>query len=159
MVLVVKNLPANAGGHKRCMFDSWVGKIPWRMAWQPTPVSLPGESHGQRSLVGYSPWGHEESDVSEYAHTGGGEEQGGARVCLQRLGGSARAGAARQSGQTVGPPPVSVPGCGEGGRYVGLGRTLQGRTAGGCPVPWCAAAGSWHSQDPVLNTGDMQADC
>ena len=34
------------------------GKIPWRMKWQPTPVFLPGKSHGQRSLVGYSPWGH-----------------------------------------------------------------------------------------------------
>ena len=34
--------------------DPWVGKIPWRRAWQPTPVFLPGESHGQRSLVGYS---------------------------------------------------------------------------------------------------------
>ena len=37
---------------KRCRFDSWVGKIPWRRAWQPTPVFLPRESHGQRSLVG-----------------------------------------------------------------------------------------------------------
>ena len=37
-------------------FDSWVGKIPYRRKWQPTPVFLPGESHGQRSLVGYSPW-------------------------------------------------------------------------------------------------------
>ena len=37
--------------------DHWVGKIHWRRAWQPTPVFLPGESHGQRSLVGYSPWG------------------------------------------------------------------------------------------------------
>jgi len=36
-------------------FDLWVGKIPWKRAWQPTPVLLPGESHGQRSLVGYSP--------------------------------------------------------------------------------------------------------
>ena len=36
---------------------AWVGKIPWRRAWQPTPVFLPGESHGQRSLVGYNPWG------------------------------------------------------------------------------------------------------
>ena len=42
---------------KRCTFDPSVGKIPWRRAWQPTPVFLPGESHGQRSLVGYSPWG------------------------------------------------------------------------------------------------------
>ena len=38
-------------------FDPWVGKIPWRREWQPTPVFLPGESHGQRNLVGYSPWG------------------------------------------------------------------------------------------------------
>ena len=42
---------------KRHGFDPWVGKIPWRRAWQPTPVFLPGESHGQRSLVGYSPQG------------------------------------------------------------------------------------------------------
>ena len=42
---------------RRPGFDSLVGKIPWRKAWQPTPVFLPGESHGQRSLVGYSPWG------------------------------------------------------------------------------------------------------
>ena len=47
---------------KGCRFDPWVRKIPWRKAWQPIPVFLPGESHGQRSLVGYSPWGHKESD-------------------------------------------------------------------------------------------------
>ena len=41
--------------HKRRKFDPWVGKIPWRRAWQPIPVFLPGESHAQRSLVGYSP--------------------------------------------------------------------------------------------------------
>ena len=39
-------------------FDPWVRKIPWRRVWVPTPVFLPGKSHGQRSLVGYSPWGH-----------------------------------------------------------------------------------------------------
>ena len=49
------NLPANAGDIKRCRFDPGIRKIPWRRAWQPTPVFLPGESHGQRSLVGYSP--------------------------------------------------------------------------------------------------------
>ena len=38
-------------------FYPWVGKIPWRRKWQSTPVLLPGKSHGQRSLVGYSPWG------------------------------------------------------------------------------------------------------
>ena len=47
------------------MFDPWVGKIPWRRKWQPTPVLLPGKSHGQRSLVGYSPWDHKESDTTE----------------------------------------------------------------------------------------------
>ena len=46
---------------KRSRFDSWVGKNPWRRKWQPTPIFLPGELHRQRSLVGYSPWGHKES--------------------------------------------------------------------------------------------------
>ena len=53
---------------KRCKrqgFYPCVGKIPWRRSWQPTPVSSPGESHGQRSLVGYSPWGCQESDTTE----------------------------------------------------------------------------------------------
>ena len=50
---------------KRLGFDPWVGKIPWRRAWQPTPVFLPGESHGQRSPMGYGPWDHKESDMIE----------------------------------------------------------------------------------------------
>ena len=41
------------------------GKIPWRREWQPTPVFLPGEFHEQKSLVGHSPWGHKELDVTE----------------------------------------------------------------------------------------------
>ena len=45
--------------------DPWVWKIPWRRAWQPTPVFLSGEPHGQRSLAGYSPWGHTEWDTTE----------------------------------------------------------------------------------------------
>ena len=57
--------------HKRRGFDPWVGKIPWRRELQPTPVFLPGESHGQRSLVGYSPWGCKELDKTEVTqHTG-----------------------------------------------------------------------------------------
>ena len=44
---------------------SWVRKIPWRRAWQPTPVFSSGESHGWKSLVGYSPWGQKESDTTE----------------------------------------------------------------------------------------------
>ena len=50
--------------HKRCGFDAWVGTIPWRRTWQPTSVFLPGEAHGQRSLAGYSPRGHKESDAT-----------------------------------------------------------------------------------------------
>ena len=50
-------------------FNPWVGKIPWRRKWQPTPVFLPGESHGQRSLVGYSSRGRKESDTNERLHS------------------------------------------------------------------------------------------
>ena len=53
---MVKSLPGKQ--------ETWVGKIPWRRKWQPTPVYLPGESHGQRSLAGYSPWGHKVSDTA-----------------------------------------------------------------------------------------------
>ena len=51
--------------HERERIGPWVKKIPWRRAWQPSPVSLPGEFHGQRSLAGYSPWGCKESDTTE----------------------------------------------------------------------------------------------
>ena len=54
---VVKNLPANAGD-VRLRFNPWVRKIPRRRSWQPTQVFLPGEYQGQRSLEGYSLWGH-----------------------------------------------------------------------------------------------------
>ena len=48
------------------MFNPRVGKIPWRRKWQPTPVFLSGESHGQRSLAGYTPWDNEELDTTEH---------------------------------------------------------------------------------------------
>ena len=66
--------PGGAGGkeagcqcrrQKRCRLDPWVRKIPWRRAWQSTPVFLSGESHEQSSLEGYSPWGPKESDMTE----------------------------------------------------------------------------------------------
>ena len=60
-----KELTCQWRRRKRRGFDPWVGKIPWRRALQPTPVFLPGESHGQRSLAGYSPWDHRESDMTE----------------------------------------------------------------------------------------------
>ena len=53
---------------KRCWFNLWVVKMPWRREWQPTPVFLPGESQGQRRLAGYSPWGPKESDTTEHTH-------------------------------------------------------------------------------------------
>ena len=62
LVLVVKKPPANARNNRR-EFDPWVRKIPWRRAWQPNPVFLPGESHGQRNLEDYSPWSCTESDM------------------------------------------------------------------------------------------------
>ena len=49
----------------RPALDPWVGKVPWRRPWHPTPVSLPRESHGQRSLAGYSPRGHKGRDMPE----------------------------------------------------------------------------------------------
>ena len=70
LALVIENLPANADHVEGRGFDPWVGKIPWRRAWHstPTPVFLPEESHGQRSLVGYSPWGRKELDTTEQLH-------------------------------------------------------------------------------------------
>ena len=58
---MVKNLPAV----QEMWVDSWVRKIPWRREWQPTPVFLPRESHGQRSLADYSPWSYKELDMTE----------------------------------------------------------------------------------------------
>ena len=55
---------------RRLGFDPWVGKVPWRRAWHPTPVFLPGESHGQGSLVGYSPWGSKELDMTKWLFLG-----------------------------------------------------------------------------------------
>ena len=51
---------------RRWRLSPWVGKVSWRRVWQPTPAFLPGKSHGQRSLVGYSPWGFEEWDMTEW---------------------------------------------------------------------------------------------
>ena len=53
---------------KRCGFHPWFGKIPWRREWLPSAVFLPGEFHGQSSLVGYSSWGCQESDTTEWLH-------------------------------------------------------------------------------------------
>ena len=54
-----------ASAKQETQVQSWVRKIPWKRKWQPTSVFWPGKSHGQRSLVGYSPWGCKESDIAE----------------------------------------------------------------------------------------------
>ena len=53
---------------RRPGFKPWIGNISWWRQWHPTPVFLPGKSHGGRSLVDYSPWGHKESDMTERLH-------------------------------------------------------------------------------------------
>ena len=72
--LYIRDFPGGTSGKepacpssrsKRCVFDPWVGKISWRRAPLPVPVFLPGESRGQRSLVGYSPKGCKELDTTE----------------------------------------------------------------------------------------------
>jgi len=60
----VKRLPTM----RETRVQALVGKIPWRRKWQSTSVLLPGKSHGQKSLVGYSPWGRKESDITEQLH-------------------------------------------------------------------------------------------
>ena len=75
---IILGFPGGASGkkpasqcrrYKRCRFEPWVGDIPWRRKWQPTPVFLPGESYAQSSLAGYSPWGHKELDTTEWLST------------------------------------------------------------------------------------------
>ena len=65
VALVVKNLPANAGDIEDVGSNPGLGRQPWRRTWQPTPIFLPGESLGQRSLADYSPQGRTESDMTE----------------------------------------------------------------------------------------------
>ena len=65
-----KELPAKWRRHTGDIGVSpWVRKVPWGRKWQPISVFLAGEFHGQRNLAGYNPWGHEESDTTELAHT------------------------------------------------------------------------------------------
>ena len=66
MVLVVKEPDCQCRRPKKHRFDPWVRKISWSRKWQPTPVFLPGNFHGQRNMVGYSSWGRKELDTAEY---------------------------------------------------------------------------------------------
>ena len=74
MLYIILDFPGSSD-HKvsaysaRDQVQSWVRKILWRRKWQPTPVFLPRESRGQRSVVGYSPWSYKESDMTEQLST------------------------------------------------------------------------------------------
>ena len=69
-----EDFPGGSDGKSVCLqcgragLNPWVGKILWRRKWQPTPVLLPGKSHGRRSLVGYNPWDAKELDTTERLH-------------------------------------------------------------------------------------------
>ena len=75
IIIIILNVPSwaslvaqmikNLAAMRRPGFDPWFGKISWRTEWQPTPVFLPGELYGQRSLKGYNPWGPKKSDMTE----------------------------------------------------------------------------------------------
>ena len=96
---------------KRCGFDPWVGNIPWRRKWQATPVFLPGESHGQRTLVGPSPWGHRVGhNWNDFARTHKLKQSSWLQKngCVVALGVSSQA-VARSPGENV---PLSMP-CGK----------------------------------------------
>ena len=62
---MVKKLPAKAGDTRDASLIPRLGRFPWRRVWQPTPVFLSGKLDGQRSLVGYSPWGYKELDMTK----------------------------------------------------------------------------------------------
>ena len=74
-VVCYKDFPGGSDGKASCLhcgrpgLGPWVGKILWRRKWQATPVLLPGESHGRRRLVGYTPRGRKESDTTEWLHS------------------------------------------------------------------------------------------
>ena len=74
---MVKNPPSSVGD----ALDPWVGNIPWRRKWQPTPAFLPGKSQGQKGLVGYSPWGRKELDMTEHIK----EEEAGCGFIISDL--------------------------------------------------------------------------
>ena len=78
--LVVRKPLASAGDIRDTDSVPRVWKIPWRRAWEPTPVFLPGESHGQSSLVGYSSWGRKELDTTEVPYHARTEES--IRLCI-----------------------------------------------------------------------------
>ena len=79
---VVKDLPASAGDAGSI---PGLGRSPWSKSWQRTPVFLPGKSHGQRSLAGYSPWGHEsQTRLSDWTATAGNDSQENKAILIKK---------------------------------------------------------------------------
>ena len=70
MIVMTRRTSSHKSRHLglQVLLDPWVRKIPWRRKWQPTPVLLPGKFHGRKSLVGYSPCGRKELEVTEPLH-------------------------------------------------------------------------------------------
>ena len=67
---VIKESTSQCKRHRKWEFSPWVRKVPWRRKWQPTPILLPGKSHGQRCMVGYNPWGYKELDMTKWSALG-----------------------------------------------------------------------------------------
>ena len=84
-------------------------KIPWRRAWQPTPVFLPGEAHGQRSLAGYSPGGHTELDTLKRLSTDASSVQFQTSGCPWSRGGSESESCSVMTPRTIQPMEFSRP--------------------------------------------------
>ena len=80
-----KELAYQCKRHQRCRIDPWFEKRPWRRAWQPIPVFLPGESHEQRNLAGYNPQGHKESDTTEAMNHPDKQELQLARIAIAQV--------------------------------------------------------------------------
>ena len=64
-IVIIATFTPHSRRCKSCVFNPWVGEIPWRRKWQPAPVFSPGQLHGQRILVDYSPWDHKETRLSD----------------------------------------------------------------------------------------------
>ena len=127
MAQIIKKICLQCG---RPRFDPWVGKIFWRRKWK-TPVFLPGESHGQMSLMGYSPWNHEKSDTTEQLTQFYLWNQKLYDVCCQPSGScDAAAAAAAKSLQSCLTLCNPIDGCPPGSPVPGI---LQART-----VEWVA---------------------
>ena len=118
-------------------------KIPWRRKWQPTPVLLPRKFHGRRSLVGYGPWGHKESDTTEPLH-----------FLLSYKGGF-------QGGSVVKNPPARTEGANNTGSIPGLGRSPG--VGNGNPLQYsclenCQNIGAWFSRWGTVDGGHKELD-